>query len=407
MRAENGTEVPSTPPYSDLKSLKSSVVSSESSDWDIYNTIRRYTNHLNKIPHWDTAENNKELILNFLKKTEIEGIGLVQRVKYVDAFRTLLTAVNKDMTKFTGKDLEEFLYHMRIYKPKTRHTRWYSIKKFFRYIDKKDIYNNIEPHFDKKGMKLPEELLTEDDIKKMISAANNIRDKALISVLYESGARIGELLTRRRKHITFDDYGAVMTVDGKIGMRRVRLIHSVPLLANWMENHPKRDDDNVFLWISMNDYTNPVKYMAIANMLKLTAKHAGIKKRIYPHIFRHSRATYMANKLTEQQLKVYFGWTGDSAMASTYVHLSGRDVDNAILELNGIKEKTEENGNGFKVKNCPRCRVNSDPSSKYCNRCGMVLDDNEAFDLKDLTSNEDFKVFLQEAFVKWKGSRVV
>ncbi|MFH1978457.1 MAG: hypothetical protein ABIJ92_03970 [Candidatus Aenigmatarchaeota archaeon] len=92
-------------------------------------------------------------------------------------------------------------------------------------------------------------------------------------------------------------------------------------------------------------------------------------------------------------------------MASTYVHLSGRDVDNAILELNGIKEKTEENGNGFKVKKCPRCRVNSDPSSKYCNRCGMILDDNEAFDLKDLTSNEDFKVFLQEAFVKWKGSR--
>jgi len=81
----------------------------------------------------------------------------------------------------------------------------------------------------------------------MIDKAYHIRDKALISVLYESRCRISDLLTRRIKHIVFDEYGAILMIDRKTGMRRIRLIQSVPLLANWIENHPQRDNPNSFL----------------------------------------------------------------------------------------------------------------------------------------------------------------
>jgi len=81
--------------------------------------------------------------------------------------------------------------------------------------------------------KLPDDLPSADDVQKLIDTATNARDKALISVLYESGCRIGELLTLRVKNVEFDDYGAVLHVNGKTGPRRVRIIHSVLGLQTW------------------------------------------------------------------------------------------------------------------------------------------------------------------------------
>jgi hypothetical protein len=39
----------------------------------------------------------------------------------------------------------------------------------------------------------------------------------------------------------------------------------------------------------------------------------------------------------------YLGWVGDSRMAATYVHLFGRNVENALFKLNGIKTEDEIN----------------------------------------------------------------
>jgi integrase len=69
-------------------------------------------------------------------------------------------------------------------------------------------------------------------------------------------------------------------------------------------------------------------------IVKEYAHRIGITKRVYSYIFRHSRATHLANHLTEQQLKVYLGWAMASKMVAIYVHLSGRDMDNRVLELN-------------------------------------------------------------------------
>lgn len=70
-----------------------------------------------------------------------------------------------------------------------------------------------------------------------------------------------------------------------------------------------------------------------------------------PHNFRHSRATYLANFLTEAQMKEYFGWQQDSKMAGVHVHLSGRDVDNALLRVYGIENKNEKKESIFNRRN--------------------------------------------------------
>ena len=224
--------------------------------------------------------------------------------------------------------------------------------------------------------KLPEELLTPEDVLKLAQAATNLRDKALILVLYETGCRIGEILTLKLKNVSFDQHGAILRVTGKTGDRRVRVISSAPALTAWIEHYGSTAQD-AFLWpprsANFHKDTKPAEYRSVYKMLQTLAEKAGLQKKIFPHLFRHSRATALASKLTEAQMKEYFGWTQASDMASVYVHLSGRDVDNALLALHGeakIEQKQEE----LQIAVCSRCREKNSPSTRFCGRCGTPFD---------------------------------
>ncbi len=96
------------------------------------------------------------------------------------------------------------------------------------------------------------------------------RDRALVASLYESGARISELSNLKIKHVKFDQYGAVLMVDGKTGMRRVRIIFSSPYLATWLENHPFRANPEAFVWVGIGTVgrNEPMVYGAIRMHLK-------------------------------------------------------------------------------------------------------------------------------------------
>ena len=111
-------------------------------------------------------------------------------------------------------------------------------------------------------------------------------------------------------------------------------------------------------------------------MLKECAKKANITKIISCHKLRHGRATFLANKLTDRQMKEFFGWS-TSKMISTYCHLSGKDIDEAILKQHGIIT----NGNNGKtlvaIKVCERCKHQNEPSAKLCEKCYMPMDINE------------------------------
>lgn len=226
--------------------------------------------------------------------------------------------------------------------------------------------------------KLPEELVTEDEVLQMAGKTFNLRDKAFVLVLYETGCRIGELMSLRMKHVLYDQYGAILRVTGKTGDRRVRIISSAPALSAWMQMHAKRDDPESTLWppLSCSHHYQPhcADHQSLYKLLKELGARAGIRKRIYPHLFRHSRATALAGKLTEAQMKEYFGWTQSSDMASVYVHLSGRNVDDAMLALQGMAKPAEKKEERMLVQNCPRCQEKNSPDSKFCVRCGSPME---------------------------------
>ncbi len=290
------------------------------------------------------SNRNIELILNFQRHNIMRDLSVFRQIKYINMLKTAAVRTKKDFDKVEAKDYEDLVVMLKGLKlsPFTIGTYRAVLKTFHKWLNGGLEYPPcvkwLNGNYSGKR-KLPDEMLAKEEIKEMLKHTCNPRDKALISVLWESGARIGEVGNLRIKNATFDEYGCCIMVDGKTGMRRVRLINSAPDLLEWLNKHPHNNDREAFIWVNLEkNRLDQMGHRYIMKMLQVTAKKAGIQKPVNPHNFRHSRATYMSQYLTEAQMKEYFGWTQDSKMAAQYVHLSGKQVDDAILKMHGLIE---------------------------------------------------------------------
>jgi len=124
--------------------------------------------------------------------------------------------------------------------------------------------------------------------------------------------------------------------------------------------HPYRDNHEAPLFVTTRLYDGKHKRLdkrTVQNMTKTISKRAGIQKNIHPHAFRHARLTNLAKQgFSEMELRIIAGWEKNSDMPAVYIHLSGADVENKILEKNGLIEPDEEiKTPPTKPKECPRC----------------------------------------------------
>ena len=197
-----------------------------------------------------------------------------------------------------------------------------------------------------------ENLVTSEDLEKLIHCCRNLRDKAMLAVQADAGIRPGELLSLKIKHVKTDDIGMVIAVDGKTGARSVRLIKSVPYLSSWINEHPFRDNHESPLWIQLEGkhYGDSLNCYAARQALLEITRRAQMSKRIFLNLFRHSESTELANFMTEAQLRKRHGWSPSSKMPARYVHLINQDVEDALLDHYGIKKKKEQTQSDLPIK---------------------------------------------------------
>ncbi len=353
---------------------------------DIHNFQKRLDRTLEKIRESGIPEQNKKDIVDFHNFCFSQGIGAAKIHRYVFDIHKIATFLNKDFKDWDRKDIQEIVTKIEKtdYATETKRGIRIAIKKFFKWlrnIEEKGVYPPevkwISTTNKKDKQRLPEDLLTEEEVVKMIEFCRNERDKAFIAVLYESGCRIAEILTIKLKNIAFDDLGAKVSVFGKTGSRRIRLVSSSAYIKQWLNKHPSKNNPDSYVWVKTNNEL--MGYATVRKLLTIIARKAGVKKRVNPHSFRHARATHLANFLTEAQLKEVFGWTQGSDMASIYVHLSSRDTDEAILKVYGKEIKSKENQKSLLTpKTCPRCNTENEATNKFCKLCGLTLDKEES-----------------------------
>lgn len=289
---------------------------------------------------------NKEVILKFRDFCLSNGLHVNTIAKYMCYLPKMAIILNKDFGECNREDIQRLMAGIEqgTDAERTKYDYKKMLKRFYKWLLGEDEIYPPQVRWIKCTLKnhhkmLPEDILTEEEIRRLIVASESMRDKALISMLYEGGFRIGEALPLRTKHIEFNSKYVRVTVpqEGKTGVRGVLLVNSTPYIANWIAHHPDRDNPEAYVWVSMGKKPRRLSYNSVRTMIIDLARKTNIRKRVNPHSFRHARATHLAKILTESQMKQYLGWTQGSKMAAVYVHLSGRDVDSKILEMHGIQ----------------------------------------------------------------------
>ncbi|MCW6159507.1 MAG: tyrosine-type recombinase/integrase [Candidatus Micrarchaeales archaeon] len=340
-------------------------------------------------------DSNKKLAQKYIEYMQAKGLSERTINKNLYCLAVYLKAIGKTgALKAPREQIEKAMAHIEAtkYSASTKQHIKVAVKSLYKHFLGEDLYYPKQVAWIKTGLGrakkiLPEDILSEDEVLKLINTSQNARNRAIIALMFDSGIRVGELLNMRMKDIDLADDPTHIIVNGKTGMRRIPIFFSVPYLANYVNSVKDRKPSDP-MWSGIGSWTDKdkvVDYAGIRIMLKRAGKKAGIDKRIYPHLFRHSRASYYANKMTEQQLKSLFGWAGDSRMASTYVHLSGRDIDSAAMQANGLKPKEIDSKPKLSAVECKRCRNKNEPNAAYCASCGAPLEIQNAMRIKEET----------------------
>ncbi|MDG6904598.1 MAG: tyrosine-type recombinase/integrase [Nitrososphaerota archaeon] len=393
-----------------------SVAKAGSKSRDIHHEKRKLEGELLRLERDSFPEEDKQLIRDYVHFLEANNLSKGRLAKAVYQLRTLRKHAKCNFRKLDRPSIEQIVIWINnsAYAPWSKSDAKGWLKRFYRWMRTGQYLGQFpeEVSWVKTRLKANEltepNILTGEEVQKMIDSAVQLRDKALISVLYEGGFRIGEALNMKTGDLSFDANGARGRVTGKTGPRTVRLISSVSLLGRWLEQHPEGSKADAPLWASFaHNYRGvQLEYHSVSNILKTAARKAEIEKRIYPHLFRHSSATRDAHFLNEAELRIKYGWDRFSTMPSMYVHLASKDVDEKLISIYSGKP-FEQSKPDFVPVLCQRCNEKNTPGLKYCGRCGNPLDPAKLAtnSISDIQSNlrlEAVEKKLEEALGKRK-----
>jgi len=203
-----------------------------------------------------------------------------------------------------------------------------------------------------KPMVDPDNLVSPRQVEDMINAAKNPRDKALIGLLYDTGMRISELLCLDVGDIKFrDELMGVHVRHGKNGPRKIYAFESIPLMKNWLKEHPgSSSDEPLFVQLQSSNVQGAgsrMSYRSAYNACKCNAERAGLREdlRFNPHGLRRARATEFAKRgMNQPSMNQQFGWVSGSNVPIYYIRLAKRDLENNFRDMiPGLERKNREN----------------------------------------------------------------
>jgi site-specific recombinase XerD len=376
---------------------------------DYHRFSKQYQTAITRLWKAKMHQEDKPLVERFARDFKAKGTGHSRLTKLVRNLASIGEMLGKSFKEATSEDIKRIVHHYEAgdYSVWTRHDIKVILKQFYKWLDGEDYPKVVKwikttiPHKDKPLIK-EAELLSEEEVNKLIATADHPRNKAILAILGESGARIGEIGNLTIGQIKIDASGAVLNVSGKTGRRRLRIISATPFLVKWMDSHPDNANPYAPLWVNIGtkDYHKQMTYEGIRKVLIETFQKAGIKKRCNPYIFRHSRASQLARHLTEFQMNSYFGWIQGSRMPSLYVHISGKDLDEDILRINGLKPGEKPIAYKPQLRACPRCREINSPTALYCCKCAEIVDPTLALKTK-LEEAEKPASTAKSPFAEW------
>lgn len=213
----------------------------------------------------------------------------------ISAYKTDLTQflnfIKKDIVQITREDILDFIEYLKSINLSTVTTnrKLQAIKKFYKFLMIEGVVN-INPADLVETAKIKKSVpkfVTVEQYKHILSIIDNLEDKALIELLFNTGIRREEVVNLKRSDINFDLN--TITIHGK--GKKERVIPFIPkLLPNttlWLKQH-----NNEWVFPSEVNLGEPKTVRWVNKIVKKWSTKAGYSN-ITPHAFRHSFGTYL------------------------------------------------------------------------------------------------------------------
>lgn len=297
------------------------------------------------------SDRNKQLIRDFIRdcelgKTILDGqkkqLGASRLLKYLTLLRHIAIWLKKDFDAVTQKEMEEFVLGLekdiiksaygRPFRHNTKRDYKVALRKFYKWLlGDNQVYPPIVRWIDTRDILTEIPCLRKEEIERMSDLATNPRDRAILWTLFDSGARAEEFLNIRYRNLeeVQDEHGEriyrIRIEHSKTKPRTILLAIASSHLRLYTQFNPAtRPDEMLF----------PLGYGNLAKILRLLGKKT-LNRKVYPHLFRHSSATYYATKLSRAAFCYRFGWSYASNMPDRYIDREALNDRESVQAVKG------------------------------------------------------------------------
>lgn len=320
---------------------------------DIHNTDKSILSYQKKLKK-TLSEREHKKVEQFIKDCQIGKTGKMVKsrriVSYLQFLLKLHKYFKKDLDKITEKEAEDFIINLQKNKIKRNDGLEYSkptkdlfvrtLKKYLGWSYGKDSkkYKNIAGWMkEERQKKSDRRAISLEQLEKVVRNEKILRNRALISFLFDSGCRIEEALNirisdleiKKRKGENNGEFYIVKIRWSKTKPRKISIPLATKLLTKWIKEHPIKEP-NSFLFPIQYDNARRIVREATKKVLGFT---------LSPHELRHSSVTYYVKKFGLKDIAGFyyrFGWRFGSSEAQRYIdeHLiGGEDAQEEVVKV--------------------------------------------------------------------------
>ena len=253
----------------------------------------------------------------------------------IEGFYEFLRHRGVTLRDASSSDISDYIISVSDYLSKRSQARLLSsLNSFFDYlVSEGERKDNPSSAVDspKLGKYLPV-VLSVEEVRAILKAAPNERDRAILEVLYGCGLRVSEVCSLKISEVYLKDMFVKVMGKGS----KERLVPMAPSTASaimdYLSVRPESDagcEDVLFL----NRFGRALSRVAVFKMVKSVALVAGVDKNLSPHTFRHSFATHLVENGAD--LRVVQEMLGHESILTTeiYTHVDSTTWQREIKEI--------------------------------------------------------------------------
>lgn len=301
---------------------------------------------------------NLDLFNNFFSYIELEKEysknTLLSYQKDLEDFKEFLSKINKNLIDISKKDVFNYLIFLskRKLKPASLRRKISALRSFYKFLIREEIIEN-DPTLDlslpKKEKILPD-IISVEEIEKLINVISKDnfkgkRDSALIELLYSSGLRVSEIINLKINEIDLDN--CYLKCFGKGSKERIVPFGELAkeFLINYIAERNKNNINSDLLFVTKKG--RKLLRQQINNILNFYAKKCKLKKKIHPHMLRHSFATHLLERGADlRSVQELLGHV-DISTTQIYTHLTKEHLREVYLNSHPLWRKNDKKSNSY------------------------------------------------------------